>query len=196
MMLEEEVSAELFPPMEAARQALVPVPRAALASVPPRPWRLTPLDGILALGVLAGTLAVCVPLGLHLRSEAAALERERSESSQRSRALHQTLQRLETRQEALGRLQRAVSRYMINVEMRPVVPWPSVLTELERCRPGGVRLTRVIARGPQLEARIDATRPDLAEAYVDRLQESQLVRVVTLASSRRGDRIIGQLSGD
>jgi len=170
-----------------------PMPRS------PSVWTFGPVDAAIALGMLAATLLVCVPVALHLRQEANQLEREQMALHSRAKILKSTLSHLETRQAALLQLQRAVNRYLANVEVRPVVPWTTVVSELSQRRPGGVWTTQISGEGPRFQAQVRLARPDLAATYVERLRQSPYVEFATVApagGAAGGTVVSGRMTGD
>lgn len=174
-------------------------PPAAQDYPSPPSWRWGPADTALSAGLLALVVAGCLPLAWHLHGEARAVDQERTDSLNRVRGLNVTLKYVQARRTALGRLRRAVDRYVADVEARPVVPWTTVVTELSAQRPAGLWATRLSGEGPRFSAEVAAERPELVTLYAERLRQSRYVEFAALppgAPPRSRGRVVGRMMGE
>lgn len=173
-------------------------PRQSGAAQPAPAWVWGPADAVIASGLLALTVAVCVPLGYHFHSRAAELDKRIEETSFRLHALRTTLERVEARRTDLSRLRREVNRYVADVETRPLVPWTTVVGELSRRRPEGLWTTRITGNGAQFRAQVSAMTPDLVGAYARHLRESPYVEFAALPAgdAPNGSQVVGRMMGE
>lgn len=173
-------------------------PRQSEAPRPAPAWTWGPADALIASGLLALTVAVCVPLGYHFHSRTRELDRRVEETSFRLHALRATLERVEARRTDLSRLRREVNRYVADVETRPLVPWTTVIGELSRRRPEGLWTTRITGSGAQFRAQVSAMTPELVDTYARQLRESPYVEFAALPAgdaSSRGQ-VVGRMMGE
>lgn len=168
------------------------------AETPPS-WSFGPVDGAIIAGTLTLALGVSAPVALHLRKEMRSLDEARMASIQRTRMHRLTLDRSESRREALTQFRREVNRYVTEVESRPAVAWTTVVGELSRRRPSGLWTTRLSGNGPHFRAQVSAERPDLVTLYTQSLRESPYVDFATLpagVSASTQTQVVGRLRGE
>jgi hypothetical protein len=170
------------------------------AKTPDAPeWTWSTSDSALAAGLLALTVAVCVPVGYYFHSNARAMDRQVEETQGRVRMLRTTLEYVENRKTDLARLRREVNRYVADVETRPMVPWSTVVAELSRRRPDGLWTTRIWGSGPQFRAQVAAMSPDLVGQYARQLRESPYVEFAALPAGdapATGAQVVGRMMGE
>jgi hypothetical protein len=164
----------------------------------PSTWVWGPVDAVIASGLLALTVAVCVPLGYHFHAQAREIDRQVEDSNFRLHGLRSSLEHVEARRTDLSRLRREVNRYVADVETRPIVPWTTLIGELSRRRPEGLWTTRITGSGPQFRAQVAAMSPSLVSNYAQQLRESPYVEFAALPS---GDapgsaQIVGRVMGE
>jgi hypothetical protein len=161
-------------------------------------WRFGPSDYALAAGMLTLVVAVSLPVALRFRHQAAALERERAQLSERCQVLAEALGEDELRRELLTRVRREANRCVSEVEARPIVPWTTIVSELSRRRPRGLRTLRISGDGPRFRAHVLADSPELATQYAQRLMQSPYVDFAALPGGAAGRRtqILGRLTGE
>jgi hypothetical protein len=162
-------------------------------------WSFGPVDAAIAAGSLTLALAVCAPVAFHFRSEARQLDRARMNSLQRTRMHRVTLERNQSRREALTQFRREVNRYVAEVEARPMVAWTTVVGELSRRRPNGLWTTRLSGNGPHFRAYVAAERPDLVSLYTQSLRQSPYVDFAALpagAAPSTQAQVVGRLRGE
>ena len=182
---------------ETLTEAQVEAP-AASDTTPQGSW-FGPADaGIAAVSVILA-LSVTVPVALHYRKEVQRLDRSRADSMSRTRQLRFTLDRSEARHAALTQFRREVSRYVSEVEARPMVPWTTVVGELSRRRPAGVWTTRLSGNGPHFRAQVAAERPELVTQFTQSLRESPYVDFAALPAGvapATQSQVVGRLRGE
>lgn len=155
----------------------------------------------LILGAMSLTLALAIslPIALRYRGAATKLEHERLASLTLMGQKHKMADRLQTRRRTLNRFRRTVTRYVADVESRPIVPWTTAVSEMSRARPGGVWTTLIAGDGPRFKAIIKTHRSDLMGEYVQRLAQSPYVEYVSapvVGDVQAQSRIFGRFSGE
>ena len=176
-----------------------PDPAAAAATGEPRGWSFGAADLGIAAGMLSLTLAVCFPSALYLRHQAHAVDQQQQQSLARTRLVKSELAHLETRRAAQTQLRRELTRYVAEVEAKPMVPWSTAVGEISRRRPHGVWTTRISGNGPHFRAQVAAERPDLVTVYTQSLRQSPYLDFAALPAgavpSTRAQ-IVGRLTGE
>lgn len=174
-------------------------PQVTAEEAPSSSWSFGPVDGAIIAGTITLALAVSAPVALHLRKEMRTLDAARMSSIQRTRMHRLTLDRNESRREALTQFRREVNRYVTEVEARPAVAWTTVVGELSRRRPNGLWTTRLSGNGPHFRAQVAAERPDLVTVYTQSLRESPYVDFATLpagVAASTQSQVVGRLRGE
>ncbi|MBM3457175.1 MAG: hypothetical protein FJX77_01375 [Armatimonadetes bacterium] len=163
------------------------------------PWRLSPVDGVVAASFLTLALIVSLTTAIHLREQTRRVDHERLERMRRCTNLRQTVKRLELSRQMLARVRRAANQYVVEVEARPVVPWTTVMNEFSRRRPRGLWTVRITGEGPRFKALVSAQRPDLISSYAQQLRESPYIEFAALPSGTGGQgtaQVVGRLMGE
>lgn len=181
-----------FPTLRLSRRP--PVSSAELA-----PFRFTPLDVCLLMGIVAFAIGGAMPLAVHFREHSRELDRELAASLTRNRQLEATLGHLQARRSNYASLRQAARHYESAIEARTSVPWMTIVRELSEKRPGGVAAVRLAGSGSRFDVEVQASRADLVPLYVDRLRQSPHVDFAALppgapAGSRA--RITGRIAGE
>lgn len=175
------------------------VSRPQSEAAPAAEWAWGPADALIAAGLVALTIAVCLPLSFRLHSRARDLDRQIQESHARMAQIRATLEHVEGRRDDLARLRREVNRYAADVEARPIIPWSTVVSELALRRPGGLRTTRLSGNGSQFRAQLSAAVPELIPAYARLLRESPYVDFAALPTGDtpgHSGQVVGRLMGE
>ncbi|MCC2672900.1 MAG: hypothetical protein K0Q72_5372 [Armatimonadetes bacterium] len=183
----------------AAAEAVSGAVPGTVSEVAPQAGWFGPVDAAIAAGCVMLALTVSVPVALHFRKEARQLDHARTESMSRTRQLRSTLDRSEARHVALTQFRREVSRYVSEVEAKPMVPWTTVVGELSRRRPAGVWTTRLSGSGPHFRAQVAAERPELVTQFTQSLRESPYVDFAALPAGvapATQSQVVGRLRGE
>lgn len=162
-------------------------------------FRFSPLDACLLMGVFVFVFGGALPLAMQHRDESRRLEQEIAEVQRRTRRLDSTLKYLQARRDGYAALRQAARHYDAAIETRAVAPWTTLIRELSTQRPGGVWTTRISGIGPRFAVEIGAARPELAEAYVGRLRQSQYIDYAAFPPGEGAAvraTVIGRASGD
>jgi hypothetical protein len=152
--------------------------------------------------MLALTLAVCVPTAWQLRLQTDAADRERLEIQGRFRGERTALEHLDATRVAGMRLRRAADRYAADVQARPIVPWTTVVGELSRRRPAGLKAVRLGGDGARFRVQFPAEQAPLAMSYAQNMRQSPYVEFVDDHLAQQGAdsagqvQVVGRLMGE
>lgn len=162
-------------------------------------FRFNALDACVLMGIFVFVFGGALPLAMQHRDESRRLEQEIAEVQRRTRRLDSTLKYLQARRDGYAALRQAARHYDAAIQTRAVAPWTTLIRELSTQRPGGVWTTRISGAGPRFTVEIGAVRPELADAYVGRLRQSQYIDYAAFppgegAAARAT--VIGRVTGD
>lgn len=177
-------------PVEATEAAIfIPAPVA-------KPSLLSFADAVIAAGLLAATLAVCLPTAMGFRSDARKMDRAALASRERCERTRSQIQQVEVQHALASEQRRAVARYLAEVDSRPVTPWPAAVNELCRNRPRGLWAVQLRGSGPRFQAVVQAARPDLVAAYARKLSKSARTEFATRPGDGSGLQVVGRWRGE
>jgi hypothetical protein len=181
------------------REPRMAVPESEGAVRAAQGWSFGAVDAAMAAVSLTVALAACAPFAIHLRKEVRKLDSARIESMQRTRMHRLSVQRNESRREALTQFRREVNRYVAEVEARPMIPWTTVVGELSRRRPQGLWTTRLSGNGQHFRAQVATHRTELVPVYTQSLRESPYFEFATLPAGMvpaNRTQVVGRVRGE
>jgi hypothetical protein len=153
-------------------------------------------DAAIAAGLLAATLAVCLPTAIRFRADARNAERRMVASRERIAEVRSEIHQVETRRAMASEQRRAVNRYLAEVDARPMTPWTTGVAELCRARPNGLWTVQMRGNGPRFQAIVQAARPDLVGTYAQRIAKSPRAEFAARPGAGSGLQVVGRWKGE
>jgi hypothetical protein len=162
-------------------------------------WTFGSADLGISAALFALSVAVCLPLALHFRAQSCAWEERTDESTVRTTALRSAIAHLDSRRAAMVQFRHELTKYVAEVEAKPIVPWTTEVAEMSRHRPRGLWTVRLSGSGPHFRARVAAERADLVTQYAQSLRQSPYMDFAALpagAAPATHSQLVGRLVGE
>ena len=181
---------------EATEMKNVGEPRSFRPVAPARSSFLTSADAVIAPALLAVTLAICMPIAMRFRVEAQKMDQATLASRERCGKTRMKIQHVEEQRALVSEQRQAATRYLAEIDSRPVTPWSAAVGELCRNRPRGLWAVRLRGNGPRFQAVVQAARPDLVAAYVRKLSKSQRAEFAERPGDAESLQVVGRWRGE